>query len=181
VWRWGPAGALRKQPGGRNLSGLGVFDLPLRLPGQYFDKESGLHYNYFRDYDPSIGRYGESDPIGLRGGINTFAYVNGNLISFTDPLGLMGQGNYSGVTPGWPAKQLPPPNNPYSGYNWCGPGANAGLPPTNCVDAACQKHDRSGPTRLDSSGGVYKCNPGELRDIHGGARGEGRRSLEHAP
>jgi RHS repeat-associated protein len=57
---------------------MGAFDLPLRLPGQYFDKETNVHYNYFRDYDPSIGRYEESDPIGLKGGLNTYAYVSGN-------------------------------------------------------------------------------------------------------
>jgi uncharacterized protein RhaS with RHS repeats len=51
--------------------------------------ETGKHYNYFRDYDPSIGRYVQSDPIGLRGGPNTFGYVAGRPLQFSDPFGLI--------------------------------------------------------------------------------------------
>ena len=63
-----------------------VFDL--RFPGQRYDGATGLHYNYFRDYDPSTGRYVQSDPIGLRGGISTYGYVGGNPMIWIDPDGL---------------------------------------------------------------------------------------------
>lgn len=75
----------------QNPENLGVFIYSLRAPGQLGDPETGLFYNYFRDYDPSTGRYVESDPIGLQGGINTYAYVHGNPLSYIDPLGLAEQ------------------------------------------------------------------------------------------
>jgi RHS repeat-associated protein len=62
----------------------------LRFPGQYYDKYSGVNYNYFRDYDPSLGRFVQSDPIGLRGGLNTYAYVNSNPLIYIDPTGEFG-------------------------------------------------------------------------------------------
>jgi len=88
VWRWDQQEPFGNNVPDENPSGLGAFDLPLRLPGQRYDAETGLHYNYFRDYDPSLGRYGESDPIGLRGGLNSYAYVRGSPLRFSDLLGL---------------------------------------------------------------------------------------------
>jgi len=60
----------------------------LRYPGQYYDKESNLHYNYFRSYSAERGRYTQADPIGLEGGFNRFGYAGGDALSRMDPEGL---------------------------------------------------------------------------------------------
>lgn len=88
------------------------FEQPQRLPGQYFDEETGLHYNLFRYYAPECGRFVSQDPIGLNGGLNLYAYAP-NPLGWIDPLGLnslgidsnnifRGDGNYKGGGIGQP-------------------------------------------------------------------------------
>jgi RHS repeat-associated protein len=67
-----------------------VLEQPFRFQGQQFDEETGLHYNYFRDYDPTTGRYLQQDPIGLDGGINTYSYANADPNKYIDPTGEAG-------------------------------------------------------------------------------------------
>ncbi|MBL0125099.1 MAG: DNRLRE domain-containing protein [Betaproteobacteria bacterium] len=89
VWEWSNAESFGDNAPNEDPNATGTtFKYNLRFPGQFADVETGTSYNYFRDYDPSTGRYIESDPIGLGGGINTFAYAGNNPLFNTDRDGL---------------------------------------------------------------------------------------------
>jgi RHS repeat-associated protein len=88
VWQWDNQDPFGTNSANENPTGKGSFKYWVRLPGQYYDAESGTDYNFMRDYDPTIGRYVESDPAGLRAGPNTYAYVDANPLSYIDPFGL---------------------------------------------------------------------------------------------
>ena len=84
-------------PFGDSVNLAGAFAQRLMFPGQYADVETGdaengdnvtLSHNWHRTYDPTLGRYLQSDPIGLAGGLNRFAYVGGNPMGWIDPMGL---------------------------------------------------------------------------------------------
>lgn len=90
VWTWSLEGeAFGDSAPNQDADGDGIaFVLDMRFPGQRYDSATGMSYNYFRDYDPTTGRYMQSDPIGLKGDISLYSYVSGDPLSYGDPLGL---------------------------------------------------------------------------------------------
>ena len=88
VWRWDSDAFGDGDPVTAAIAGQQDTVINLRFPGQYYDKESGLYYNWNRYYNPQSGRYIRSDPVGLNGGINTYSYAWQNAIRYTDVTGL---------------------------------------------------------------------------------------------
>jgi RHS repeat-associated protein len=86
VWKWDYFA--NNSAFGENMPSVQTITFNLRFPGQYFDSETGLNYNYFRDYEAGTGRYVESDPVGLGAGINTYGYVSESPLRGVDPQGL---------------------------------------------------------------------------------------------
>ena len=84
VWNW----AYQTNAFGEKApAASGGYVLNLRFAGQYFDAETGTSYNYFRNYESATGRYAQSDPMGLMGGMSTYAYAGNNPLVYTDPTG----------------------------------------------------------------------------------------------
>jgi RHS repeat-associated protein len=137
-WRWDPDAY------GTPAPSVSTIAYNLRFPGQYYLPETGLYYNYYRDYDPQTGRYVESDPIGIDAGYSTYAYAAENPISVIDPLGLSGYGSGKGPLPytPYPNGNYNPGFTPQDGVcslwpNWLANAANS----NPCVLSCCKAHD----------------------------------------
>jgi RHS repeat-associated protein len=185
LWTWfsDPFGADAANP---NPAGAGTFAYNLRFPGQLFDGQAGLHYNGLRDYDPAIGKFVESDPVGIVSGINTFSYASSNSLSVFDPSGLSSAiynpsagvvtvVNGAGVSVG----TFPAANNAQSSSN--GP-----WPPGDYSFNQHVTHPDDGPDSKFGSYGNFQFNvPGRsYMGIHSGHRDStdkaGRQGYRHA-
>jgi len=177
LWRW-DGGAFGETVPNNDPDGDGnLTTVNLRYPGQYFDAETGLHYNWYRYYEPKIGRYITSDPIGLRGGLNTFTYVSNNPLRWIDPTGLDatvwnntqgGRGRWNGPTNGnWGGKC-------WSGGQYsCGSNTPGNASPTDSADACYKRHDNCYIACGTNTQCIATCNAqltDELRNLHNDPR-----------
>jgi RHS repeat-associated protein len=89
VWRWDQQEPFGDAAPDQNPSSIGLIEFPLRFAGQYADSETGLHYNFYRDYRPDTASYIESDLIGLMGGLSTYVFVAASPLRYTDFFGLV--------------------------------------------------------------------------------------------
>jgi RHS repeat-associated protein len=98
MWQWDNVDPFGANAANTNPAGQGTFTYNVRFPGQYYDVEVGTNYNYYRDYDPAVGRYEQSDPLGLGGGLNTYGYTSDSPLGTVDSLGLVSTAG-AGVLP----------------------------------------------------------------------------------
>lgn len=144
-----------KQPFGKTEVSVNLIEFNARFPGQYYDAESGLHYNYFRDYDPATGRYVQSDPIGLLGGLNSYSYSTDNPVNYIDKYGLAASTSCDqgaeivplDCAPGMPRMILG------------GPGGGGGVGGVGPVDWGNEGGDIVKPPTLPGPAGKLMCPP----------------------
>lgn len=137
---------------------------PLRFQGQYFDQETGLHYNRFRYYDPNCGQFINQDPIGLLGGLNNYCYVP-NPLTWIDPLGLMAKEKGVGCT-GKPGTQRWKNKVRNDGKPYSKPGPKSDGAHNDKIQQIIDREVAAGNTHV--AGGVYSGKAEMTIDTTGG-------------
>jgi len=145
VWRWDTAEAFGGTVPDQNPNAAGTFVYNQRFPGQVFDQETGLFQNWNREYNARQGRYIQSDPIGLAGGINTFAYVESDPVSFIDDDGLQRRRS------GNPREAVPNPGGQSGGWSYGQFYPRLGEPQPPSRNASYPVGSSRGPLRMPNS------------------------------